>query len=93
MARRPILRFAVLLAALSLLLPLALEASCADCLGSESADCCAPSCCPCCLHAPVMTGVARMQAGLAEAGLAGSPVEARTLPSNPCAVFHVPKPV
>jgi len=39
-----------------------------------------------------MTGVARMQARLAAAGLAGSPVDARTLPSDPRAVFHVPKP-
>ena len=39
-----------------------------------------------------MTGVALAQAGLAEAGLAGSQVEARTLPSDPRSVFHVPKP-
>jgi len=38
-----------------------------------------------------MTGALRMQARLSEAGLAGSPVEARTLPSDPRSVFHVPK--
>lgn len=88
MARRPVLHLAVLLAALSLLLPLAAEASCADCLGT---DCCPPSCCPCCLHAPVLTGMSLAQAHLTEAGLAGNPIEARTLPSDPRAVFHVPK--
>jgi hypothetical protein len=38
-----------------------------------------------------MAGVAQAHVGLAEVGLTGHPVEARTLPSDPRAVFHVPK--
>lgn len=87
------LRFAALLAALALLLPLgaAVEASCADCLWEAAQDCCPPSCCPCCVHAPALTGVERGQALLSEAGLAGRPAEASTLSPDPRAVFHVPK--
>lgn len=85
------LRPAVLLAVLALLLPLAAEASCADCLLEASQDCCPPSCCPCCVHAPAVAGAARALALLAEAGLAGHPAEACTLTSNPRSVFHVPK--
>ena len=80
-----------LLVALALLLPLAAEASCADCLWEVSQDCCPPSCCPCCVHAPALTGVQRGPALLAEAGLAVRPAESSPLASDPRAVFHVPK--
>ncbi|HWM92452.1 MAG TPA: hypothetical protein VN493_16930 [Thermoanaerobaculia bacterium] len=93
MARHPVLRFAVLVVALSLLLPLAaVEASCTDCLWAASPDCCPQPCCPCCVHSPALAGIARAHVALAEIGLAGNPFEDRTLPSNPCDVFHVPKP-
>ena len=86
MARPPVLRLAVLLAALSLLLPLAaLDDSCADCLSCTD-------CCPCCVHGPALAGVARAHEPLEEAGLTGGAAAVRTLPSEPRAVFHVPKP-
>jgi hypothetical protein len=85
---------AVLLAALSLLLPLAAplgarDVSCADCLSCT--DGCPPSCCPCCVHAPALAGVARAQERLVLAGLTGSAAAVRPLPSEPRSVFHVPK--
>lgn len=93
MARRFALRLPVLLVALALVLPLAAVAdSCVDCLGAASPDCCPPSCCSCCVHGgATLRGLARMDAGLGEAGLAGDPVEDRALPSDPRDVFHVPK--
>ena len=90
MERPSALRLAVLLAVLSLLLPLAaMDASCADCLSCT--DGCPPSCCPCCVHAPALAGVARAQERLVLAGLTGSAAAVRPLPSEPRAVFHVPK--
>jgi hypothetical protein len=85
------LHLAVLLAALSLLLPLAaMEDSCADCLSSP--DCCAPSCCSCCVHAPALAGMAGAPESPAEAGLTGHAAEVPALPSEPRDVFHVPRP-
>jgi hypothetical protein len=93
MTRRSALRLPVLLAALALVLPLvAIADSCVDCLWAASPDCCPPSCCSCCVHGgAALSGFARLDAGLGEAGLAGDPAEDRALPADPRDIFHVPK--
>ena len=91
--RRSVLRFAVLLAALALLLPLAaLADSCTDCLWASSPECCPPSCCSCCAHGlSVLTASAWGDLGPASSGLALDSKEDGYLSMSPRDVFHVPK--
>jgi hypothetical protein len=91
--RRSMLRFALLLAALALLLPLAaLADSCTDCLWSAAPDGCAPTCCPCCVHGGlVLTFSAWGDSGPVRTGLALDPKEEGCLSMSPRDVFHVPK--
>lgn len=93
MARRPVLRFAALLAALAFLLPLAAVAdSCADCLWAASPECCPPSCCPCCIQGPsTLTAAVWKAPRPAMVAGAPSPQEDRVSSSHPRDVFHVPK--
>ncbi len=93
MTRPSVLRFAILLAALALLLPLAaLADSCTDCLWESSADCCPPSCCSCCAHGPsALTVSAWGDFGPVRSGLALDPAEGSCLSMTPRDVFHVPK--
>jgi len=95
MMRRPVLRSAILLAALAFLLPLVMPMaadSCADCLCGDAPGCCPPSCCSCCTQGtPVL--VAAAWAGLrpVTADVAASPREAFDPSSHPPDIFHVPK--
>jgi len=93
MAVHPLLRFAVLLAALALLLPSAAGAVvCADCLSGASPDCCPPSCCSCCAHSPsVLTGLVRVALHPAPVDLARPPQEDPAPSLHPRDIFHVPK--
>lgn len=93
MARRSMIRFAALLAALAFLLPLAAVAdSCADCLGEESPECCPPSCCLCCLPGSPILTAALWEGRLPEvADLAPSPPNGPSPSSPPRDIFHVPK--
>jgi hypothetical protein len=91
--RRSVLRFAVLMTALALLLPLAaLADSCTDCLWESSPECCPPSCCSCCAHGlSVLTVSVWGDFGPARSGLAVDPAEGGCLSMSPRDVFHVPK--
>lgn len=96
MTRRSVLRFAVLLAALALLLPLAaLAGSCTDCLWAaspDSAGCCPPSCCSCCAHGlSVLTIAVWGDFGPARSGLVMDLKEDGCLSMSSRDVFHVPK--
>ena len=94
MVRRPALRFAVLLAALAFLLPLAAMAeSCEDCLwGADSPACCPPSCCPCCVHGPsVMTASAWGAVHPVPVVVASHQRQGPYPSSPPGDIFHVPK--
>jgi hypothetical protein len=94
MARRSVLRFAALLAALAFLLPLAAIAdSCADCLWAVSPDCCPPSCCPCCVHGPsVLTASIWGAVHPQTIDIAPNPHQDPSPSSPPRDIFHVPKP-
>ena len=94
MVRAPLLRFAVLLAALAFLLPsVAGAAACTDCLDGASPDCCPPSCCSCCVHSPsVLTALIRVALHPAPVDLALSPQQDPSPSFDPRDVFHVPKP-
>lgn len=83
MARRAL----VLIAILSFLLPLAVEA-CESC----SADCCPPSCCSCCLTPSLLTASVWEASRPAPVVLAPSPRQVSYPSSPPRDVFHVPKP-
>lgn len=94
MVRRPLLRFAVLLAALAFLLPLAAVAdSCTDCLGGTGyPDCCPPSCCSCCVHGPsVLIASIWGTPRPVMVDAAPNPHEDPSPSSSPRDIFHVPK--
>jgi hypothetical protein len=92
MARSSLLRFAVLLAVLAMLLPVAaLADSCVDCLDTASSDCCPPACCPCCVQlSPALAASLGMAPVPAEADLAEGGQD-RHAPPDPRDVLHVPK--
>jgi hypothetical protein len=93
MARHPLLRFAVLLAALAFLLPSAAGVeACVDCLDEASPDCCPPSCCSCCIHSPsVLAALVRIAPHPAPVDLAQLPQKDPSLSLHPRDIFHVPK--
>lgn len=93
MARRSVLRFALLLAVLAFLLPLAAVAdSCADCLGSDSPECCTPSCCLCCLPgSPVLTAALWEGRQTESVAVVPGPPNGPSPSSPPRDIFHVPK--
>lgn len=94
MARRPLLRCLLLLAALALLPPLAAMAdSCADCLWGSSPECCPPSCCSCCAHgSPALPAAVRLDRLPSAVDAAPHPQEGPVPSFHPRDVFHVPKP-
>ena len=93
MVRRPVLLFALLLATLAFLLPLAAaEGSCTDCLCGTSAECCPPSCCPCCVHvASDLTAPVRADLQAAAVDAAPSVQEDPHPSFDPRDIFHVPR--
>lgn len=101
MVRRPALRFAALLAALALLLPLAAGAACCEsCLwgaaspaSPASPACCPPSCCPCCVSGPSILAASAWDAPhSAPVDRVAQPRPDRHPSSPPGDIFHVPKP-
>jgi hypothetical protein len=94
----PRVRFALVLIALALLLPLAAGAeACGTCLAGDADDseCCPPACalCLCCGTAATELSIPpRVDRGLTPVLLAGEPADGRRASSDPRDVFHVPKP-
>jgi hypothetical protein len=93
MVRRSALPVCLLLAALTLLAPLAAVAdSCTDCLWGAPAKCCPSACCSCCAPgASALTSSALRAVGPARAGLAVAALEDGCLSTRSRDVFHVPK--